>query len=52
MFDGWLPDELPRKPILAFAPPETSDLGVVNGTLEEFGMGQLPSTTRSCAAST
>ena len=43
VFDGWLPAELPRQPILAFAPPETSDLGVVSGTLEEFGMGQLSS---------
>ncbi len=42
VFDGYLPAELPRKPILAFAPPQTSALGVVNGTLDEFGMGQLP----------
>jgi len=42
VFDGSLPAELPRKPILAFAPPQTSLLGVVNGTLDEFGMGQLP----------
>ena len=42
VFDGWLPPELPRKPILAFAPPATSPLGVVTGTLDEFGMGQLP----------
>ncbi len=42
VFDGYLPAELPRKPILAFAPPQTSPLGVVNGTLDEFGMGQLP----------
>ncbi|HUR16928.1 MAG TPA: BatA and WFA domain-containing protein [Candidatus Limnocylindrales bacterium] len=40
VFDGFLPPELPNKPILAFAPPATSDLGVVSGTLEEFGMGQ------------
>jgi len=42
VFDGWLPAELPDKPILAFAPPATSALGTVDGTLEEFGMGQLP----------
>ena len=40
VFDGFLPPELPNKPILAFAPPSTSDLGIVSGTLEEFGMGQ------------
>jgi Ca-activated chloride channel homolog len=40
VFDGWLPPELPRKPILAFAPPQTSPLGVVHGTLDSFGMGQ------------
>ncbi len=40
VFDGFLPAELPRKPILAFAPPQTSALGVVNGTLDTFGMGQ------------
>ncbi|MEX2547905.1 MAG: hypothetical protein WD830_08990, partial [Chloroflexota bacterium] len=40
VFDGFLPQELPRKPILAFAPPQTSALGVVNGTLNSFGMGQ------------
>jgi hypothetical protein len=43
VFDGFLPAELPRKPILAFAPPQTSPLGIVHGTLDEFGMGQLPS---------
>jgi hypothetical protein len=43
VFDGFLPPELPRKPILAIAPPMTSGLGVVNGTLDalgSFGMGQ------------
>jgi hypothetical protein len=40
VFDGFLPPELPRKPILAFAPAQTSALGVVHGTLETFGMGQ------------
>jgi len=42
VLDGFLPAELPRQPILAFAPPQTSPLGVVHGTLDEFGMGQLP----------
>lgn len=42
VFDGFLPEQLPRKPILAFAPPRTSPLGVVVGTLDSFGMGQPP----------
>ena len=42
VFDGFVPPDLPRKPILAFAPPSTSALGDVNGTLDSFGMGQLP----------
>jgi len=40
VFDGFLPTDLPNKPILAFAPPSTSPLGVVTGTLDSFGMGQ------------
>lgn len=40
VFDGFVPPDLPNKPILAFAPPQTSPLGVVLGTLDEFGMGQ------------
>ena len=40
VFDGFLPPELPRKPILAFAPPATSGLGVVDGTLDLFRQGQ------------
>ncbi|MEA2676784.1 MAG: hypothetical protein QOJ81_925 [Chloroflexota bacterium] len=40
VFDGFVPPDLPNKPILAFAPPQTSALGVVIGTLTEFGMGQ------------
>jgi hypothetical protein len=40
VFDGFVPADLPNKPILAFAPPQTSPLGVVLGTLDEFGMGQ------------
>jgi Ca-activated chloride channel homolog len=42
VFDGFLPPELPAKAILAFAPPRTSDLGEVKGTLGLFGMGQPP----------
>ncbi|HUG47955.1 MAG TPA: VWA domain-containing protein [Candidatus Limnocylindria bacterium] len=43
VFDGFLPPSLPDKAILAFAPPSTSELGVVAGTLDEdFGLGQLP----------
>lgn len=40
VFDGFVPADVPNKPILAFAPPQTSPLGVVLGTLDEFGMGQ------------
>ncbi|HEY8134492.1 MAG TPA: VWA domain-containing protein, partial [Candidatus Limnocylindrales bacterium] len=40
VFDGFVPPDLPNKPILAFAPPATSPLGVVLGTLDAFGMGQ------------
>ena len=42
VFDGFVPPDLPQKPILAIAPPATSPLGVVNGTLDTFGMGQPP----------
>jgi hypothetical protein len=41
MFDGYLPPELPRNPILAIAPPTTSALGTVNGTLTAPPIGQL-----------
>ncbi len=40
VFDGYLPADLPQKPILAFAPPQSSALGEVHGTLDSFGMGQ------------
>ena len=40
VFDGFLPPELPKKPTLAFAPPGSSALGEVHGTLDSFGMGQ------------
>lgn len=42
VFDGFLPPELPKAPILALAPPRSSPLGAVSGTLDSFGMGQLP----------
>ena len=41
IFEGFLPAELPAKPILAIAPPRTSDLGVVSGTLRGPGIGTL-----------
>ncbi|OGN88189.1 MAG: hypothetical protein A2X23_06035 [Chloroflexi bacterium GWC2_73_18] len=41
IFDGWLPSELPRKPILAIAPPGTSPLGAVVGTLRNPAIGEL-----------
>lgn len=42
VFDGFLPPELPAKPILAFAPPRSSPLGEVIGPLESVSLGQLP----------
>jgi von Willebrand factor type A domain/Aerotolerance regulator N-terminal len=39
VFDGFLPATLPAKPILAIAPPRTSDLGIVAGTLQQPGIG-------------
>ncbi len=44
IFEGWLPDELPAKPILAIAPPESSALGTVDGTLQNPGIGTLDPT--------
>ncbi len=40
VFDGYLPPELPAKPVLAIAPPATSALGKVTGKLEEPPVGQ------------
>jgi hypothetical protein len=40
VFDGFLPATLPAKPILAIAPPRTSDLGTVAGTLQQPGIGR------------
>ncbi len=41
IFDDFLPTQLPAKPILAIAPPKTSALGEVTGTLREPGIGSL-----------
>lgn len=40
IFDGVLPAELPPKPILAIAPPATSPLGTVDGTVMNPAIGQ------------
>jgi len=41
IFEGALPDELPNVPILAIGPDGSSDLGQVNGTLTNPGIGTL-----------
>lgn len=41
IFEGYLPAELPAAPVLAIAPPRSSDLGRVTGTLREPGVGSL-----------
>ena len=41
IFEGNLPATLPTTPILAIAPPTTSALGVVTGTLTDPGIGSL-----------
>lgn len=41
VFDGFLPTTLPAKPILAIAPPRTSELGTVAGTLQQPGIGRV-----------
>ena len=41
VFDGFLPDELPAKPMLAIAPPRTSPLGSVVGTISNPAIGPL-----------
>ncbi|HEY8168143.1 MAG TPA: BatA and WFA domain-containing protein [Candidatus Limnocylindrales bacterium] len=41
VFDGVLPAELPDKPVLAIAPPRTSVLGTVSGTLEQPAIGRV-----------
>jgi hypothetical protein len=41
IFEGTLPDTLPPTPILAIAPPKTSGLGEVTGTLKTPGIGSI-----------
>lgn len=41
IFEGFLPATLPRTPILAIAPPRTSDLGEVSGKLTNPGIATL-----------
>ena len=41
IFEGTLPDTLPATPILAIAPPKTSGLGEVTGSLKAPGIGTL-----------
>jgi von Willebrand factor type A domain/Aerotolerance regulator N-terminal len=40
VFDGYLPAELPPKPILAIAPPRSSPLGTVAGSIAQPSIGQ------------
>ena len=42
IFEGFLPPELPKAAVLAIAPPATSDLGEVIGTLTDPGIATLP----------
>lgn len=41
IFEGYLPTNLPAVPVLAIAPPQTSPLGDVTGTLKNPGIGTL-----------
>lgn len=41
IFEGFVPAELPAKPVLVIAPPRTSDVGTVTGTLTNPGIGSL-----------
>ncbi len=41
IFNRFLPPTLPAKPVLAIAPPQTSALGTVSGTLANPGIGTL-----------
>ncbi len=41
IFEGTLPTTLPRTPVLAIAPPRTSELGAVSGRLTNPGIGTL-----------
>jgi hypothetical protein len=42
VFDGYLPIELPEVPILAIAPPRTSELGAVGGSIATPPVGEPP----------
>ncbi len=42
IFEGYLPGVLPKAAVLAIAPPATSDLGEVIGTLADPGIATLP----------
>lgn len=44
IFQGFLPAELPAKPLLVIAPPRSSELGEVTGTLTNPGIGTLDPT--------
>jgi VWA domain-containing protein/aerotolerance regulator-like protein len=44
IFEDYLPAELPPKPMLVIAPPSSSPLGTVNGTLTNPGIGTLDTT--------
>lgn len=41
IFETTVPTTLPSTPILAIAPPSTSELGAVSGTLKDPGIGSL-----------
>jgi Ca-activated chloride channel family protein len=41
IFEGYLPADLPSTAVLAIAPPRTSELGVVTGSLREPGIGAI-----------
>ncbi len=41
IFEGFVPADLPAKPILVIAPPRTSDVGQVTGNLTSPGIGSL-----------
>jgi hypothetical protein len=52
VFDGYLPADLPQKPILALAPPQSSASARCTARSTRSGWVSRTSTTRCCAAST
>jgi von Willebrand factor type A domain/Aerotolerance regulator N-terminal len=42
VFEGYLPPDLPNVAVLAIAPPSTSELGEIIGTLTDPGIARLP----------